>query len=617
MTIIESLRDARMLGALPKFADLSTWKAWLVFLCAIYGLPFGDLHGLVTEDEALTIFCACTGRTRYAPPPSGYAVPVAIVGRQAGKDAIAATIVAHEAVSAAPSPDGTERYALLLAQDQRSSVRTIFSTTVAPFDRVAAFKAMVPSDWRAMWRKARRADSLRLSNDVVVAAYPCRPSSVRGVRAVVAVLNEFDFYRSADGHSTATDMVAAVRPTLATTGGKLVILSSPYFADGPLANLHQKYFGRDDSDDVLVWQASAPTMNPTLPADYLRRMEQDDPEAYRSEVLGEFRAGVSVFFDAAALDACVDRGVRERMPVAGVRYAAGFDASGGRSDAAALSIARLEGSTPVEVVARVWPAPHNPAGVIAEACDELRRFGLTDVRGDKYAGEFVAEQFRLHGIRYVPLEQDRSQLYLALLPLVTAGQVRLLDTPETLRELRGLERRRSSAGRDRVDHRAGAHDDRANALAAAIVTLGPGRRCVSPLCSDPACQGRAGQMLLFGEEARRWEAAHPSLAAQQERRELEAQADAAIAAEAVDPAPVIDVMEAAAAGFSRLAHYLTARRPERGHALTRSREDRIAALYREKRRQEDIEADHAEREQSAQFVREQITRNGGAWFPGD
>jgi hypothetical protein len=34
-------------------------------------------------------------------------------------------------------------------------------------------------------------------------------------------------------------------------------------------------------------------MNPTLPADYLERTEQDDPEAYRSEVLGEFRAGIA------------------------------------------------------------------------------------------------------------------------------------------------------------------------------------------------------------------------------------------------------------------------------------------------------------------------------------
>ena len=34
--------------------------------------------------------------------------------------------------------------------------------------------------------------------------------------------------------------------------------------------------------------------------------------------------------------------------------------------------------------------------------------------------------------------RDRSQLYLEFLPLVNAGQVRLLDHPDCLRELRGL-----------------------------------------------------------------------------------------------------------------------------------------------------------------------------------
>ncbi|HSE68101.1 MAG TPA: hypothetical protein VLB12_14025 [Gemmatimonadales bacterium] len=54
-------------------------------------------------------------------------------------------------------------------------------------------------------------------------------------------------------------------------------------------------------------------MNPTLPENYLKRMEEDDPEAYRSEVLGEFRTGASALFDPEAIEACVERGVRERL----------------------------------------------------------------------------------------------------------------------------------------------------------------------------------------------------------------------------------------------------------------------------------------------------------------
>jgi hypothetical protein len=47
----------------------------------------------------------------------------------------------------------------------------------------------------------------------------------------------------------------------------------------------------------------------------------------------------------------------------------------------------------------------------------------------------------------------------------------LLDVPDLLRELRSLERRRGSSGRDRGDHRPGSHDDLANAVAGLVSLL--------------------------------------------------------------------------------------------------------------------------------------------------
>lgn len=470
MTIIEALADPRVLGGVPAFQDLSTWRRWLVFLAAVYGLPLLHLRDVVglPEDEALGIFREHTCRTIYDPPAGGYPEAAAIVGRQAAKTRIGATITDFEAIQAQPEPDGTETYCALVAQDQRASLRTLFSYAVAPFDTVSALARMVPSGWRALWRRARRADSLTLSNGVRLAVYPCRPQAVRGIRARVVVLDELAHFRSGEGYPTDTEMLRACRPCLATTRGKLIVLSSPYAQSGALYELHRKHYGRDESD-VLVWQASAPAMNPTLPADYLRRMEQDDPEAYRSEVLGEFRAGVSTFLDPDAMAACVEGGVRERAPVAGLSYVAFCDPSGGRHDAFTVAIAHADGERAVLDVVRAWPAPFNPAGVIAEACELLRRYRLHAVTGDRYSAEFAAEQFRSHDITYRSSERDRSALYLELLPLINAERAVLLDDGETLRELRGLERRRGSAGRDRVDHRPGARDDRANAIAGALV----------------------------------------------------------------------------------------------------------------------------------------------------
>jgi hypothetical protein len=452
MTIIEAIADRHLFGALSVFRELASWRAWLVFLRAAYGLPLSD------EDRAC--FQQHTGRSEYQPPPGGWPEVVCVVGRQSGKTRIAATVAAFEAATAAQESDGTELYGLLIAQDQRASVRTVFRYVRAPFDRVPMLAQVLTNS---------TADTLTLSNGCTVAAYPARPAAVRGLRARVVVLDELAFYRSSDNLPTDAEMLRAVRPCLATTGGKLFILSSPYAQCGALYDLHRKHYGRDDSP-VLVWQASAPQMNPTLSRDYIARMAQDDPEGYRSEVLGEFRAGVSTFLDPETVAASVETGVRERPPMPGIAYVAFDDpASGSGADAWTKAIAHRDRDRVVLDVLRTWSPPFNPSGVIAESAALSKAYGLHATTGDRYAPGFVLEGFRAHGITYAPSGQDRSALYLELLPLLNAGRVRLLDLPDLLRELRGLERRRGAAGRDRVDHAPGQHDDRANAAAGGLV----------------------------------------------------------------------------------------------------------------------------------------------------
>jgi hypothetical protein len=419
----------------------------------------------------------------YDPPAGGFAETVCIVGRQSGKTRIAATIASFEAVTARAEGDGTETYALLIAQDHRAALRALFRYAGAPFERVPVLARSVTD---------RKAEALTLESGCVLAAYPCRPQAVRGVRARVVVADELAFYRSSEGFPTDAEMLRAVRPTLATTRGKLVILSSPYAQAGALYDLHRKHFGRDGSP-VLVWQATAPAMNPTLPTDYLARMEQDDPDAYRSEVLGEFRGGVMTFLDPEALAACVELGVRERPPDrvvhgAGVgqtwtsrhRYVGYVDAaSGSGKDRFAIGIAHADGARAVLDVCRAWTPPFNPMGVIAEASTLFTTYRVTEVEGDRYAPGFVAEGFRSHGLTYRAAGRTSSEVFLETLPRVNAGTVVLLDLPELLTELRGLERRRGASGQDRVSHRPGAHDDRAVAACGAL--LRGAKRHVSPV----------------------------------------------------------------------------------------------------------------------------------------
>src|SRR5262249_42880270 len=178
-----------MLGGLPCLQDLSTWTNWLVFLKATYGLP------LTPAEEV--VFCTYTGLSRYRPPEHGWPEGVAITGRQGGKDRGASFIQAHEAMTALPEGDGTELYAVSIAQDQRSALRTAFSYVTAPFECV---------DELARHVIAPRAESWTLDNGVVLAAYPCRPESIRGLRACVVVCSELAFYRNSENQPVDVEM---------------------------------------------------------------------------------------------------------------------------------------------------------------------------------------------------------------------------------------------------------------------------------------------------------------------------------------------------------------------------------------------------------------------------
>jgi phage terminase large subunit-like protein len=147
-----------------------------------------------------------------------------VVARQSGKTRIAAAIATFEAISAEREP-GSDLFAILVAQDQPAALRTSFRYASAPFEASAILKRSVVS---------QTADTLALETGVTLAAYPYRPAAVRGLRARVVVVDELAFFISTDGRPTDTEMLRALRPCLATTGGKLIVLSSPYAQSGAL-----------------------------------------------------------------------------------------------------------------------------------------------------------------------------------------------------------------------------------------------------------------------------------------------------------------------------------------------------------------------------------------------
>jgi hypothetical protein len=99
----------------------------------------------------------------------------------------------------------------------------------------------------------------------------------------------------------------------------------------------------------------------------------------------------------------------------------------------------------------------------------LRSYGLSEVTGDAYSGEFVRELFRDKGIAYKVNKKPKSEIYIDLLPMLNSGRVALLDHPKMVAQLCGLERRTTrGTGRDVVDHAPNSHDDLINAAALSL-----------------------------------------------------------------------------------------------------------------------------------------------------
>ena len=318
----------------------------------------------------------------------------------------------------------------------------------------------------------RTAERIELRSGVSIEIRASDYRRVRGVTCLAAVVDEACFLRSEDSSTPDVELWRAVRPSLVTTGGPFIAISTAYAKRALLYSLWRKHHGRDDSD-TLVWVAPSTTMNPTLDAAVIDEALREDPTGARSEWLSMWREDVEEFLSEAALEAVTMPGRGELPPERSRRYVAFLDPSGGSQDAFALCIAHGEdrNGQPVAVVDLVDEVrpPFNAEDAVARFAATLGRFSLTTATADRFGGIWVAEAFQRHGVVIEQAAEPKSALYSAFLPLVTGRRVELLDRHGALVQLASLERRVRAGGRDVVDHPPGAHDDLANVVAGACV----------------------------------------------------------------------------------------------------------------------------------------------------
>jgi hypothetical protein len=461
MTILEAI-DRRDIFARWFTAD--TWHAWRVFLAALFGLP-------IAEGDA-ALYHRHTGRQQAPTEPAREAWVV--VGRRGGKSRIAALVATYLAVfrdySAVLAPGEVGTLAIIAAD--RKQARTILRYVSGFLEAVPMLQATVV---------ARTAETITLSNRVVIEVHTASWRTLRGYTLVGVVADELAFWRSEDAANPDHEILAGLRPGMATVPGALLLcISSPYARRGALWEAYTRHFGAE-RDPVLVWQADTAAMNPTVDPQVIADAYDADEAAASAEYGALFRQDVEGFVSREAVRAVVIPGRFELPFCRELAYQAFVDPSGGARDSMTLAVAHRDPKTSKLVLDCIREArpPFNPSSVVHDFITVLHAYRITSVVGDRYSGEWVREAFRtIGGVSYRVSERTKSEIYGEVLPLINGAQVELLDHKRMVAQLCALERRTARGGKDSIAEPPGpnSHDDVINAAAGAVVTARDGER---------------------------------------------------------------------------------------------------------------------------------------------
>jgi hypothetical protein len=448
-TLRRALADPNLLGdCLPG----DSWRVWRTLLIAAMGEAL--------DDDERAIFKQFTGREHE--PLQRVNELAFVVGRRGGKSRAISVLAAYLACLCDHRDAlvaGEVGVVLCISLDQRVS-KVILGYCAAAISNSPVLSSLFVR---------RTTDTIVLSNGVKLEVRPVSFRKLRGPSYVAVLGDEIAFWYTDGSYENPDDEVlAAVRPGLLTTGGPLIMASSAYARRGTLWDTFRRHYGPSGAPSVLVAKGTSKQFNPTLSQAEIDRALAADRVRNSAEYLSEFRSDIEGFVLLEVVETCVGDH-REILPAAGVRYFAFVDPSGGSSDSMTLAIAHRTRKKPdrvvvVDAIREVTP-PFSPQSVVDQFAALLKSYHVKRLIGDHYAGEFVREPFRAHGINYEPCAVPKSDLYRDLFPLLNSVKIVLPRHDRLVAQIVGLERRVGRSGKDSIDHAPNGHDDLANAVA--------------------------------------------------------------------------------------------------------------------------------------------------------
>jgi hypothetical protein len=246
------------------------------------------------------------------------------------------------------------------------------------------------------------ADALELTNGITLEVRPASFRKLRGPTYIAVIADELAFwYVDAAYANPDVEILNAVEPGLATTGGPLILASSPHARRGVLWEVFKRHHGPSGDPRILVAHGASRTLNPSLPQRVVDRALEKDHIRATAEYLAEFRTDVEGFVALEVVEGCVGSH-REMLPAPGVTYRAFVDPSGGSEDAMTLAIAHKTTSPDerviVDAVREVRP-PFSPSAVVDDFAVLLKSYRVSKVRPPDLIDFSMTPNRRLSAVR--------------------------------------------------------------------------------------------------------------------------------------------------------------------------------------------------------------------------
>jgi hypothetical protein len=458
----EALSDPKILGRALVGASWDGWKA-LLLACA----------GEVLTDQEREHFTRLTGREREPGDGVLSEVFLCIGGRRGGKSRAMATFCTwlSSCVSWEDCLSLGERGRCVIICPSMDQSRLVLDYVKALFHDNQLLSTLIENELQ---------DELHLKRRIIFEVQAASAAHSRGRTAIAVFCDESAFLKSGDAVNSDEDVVTALRPSLLSTGGPLLLTSSPAGAEGLVYQLFKRHYGPQGDARCIVAKGSTIDLNPVARRSIIDKAYEQDSEAASAEYGGEFRSPQTAFVTRELIEKCIDSGINERPVLPGVQYLAYCDsASGTGRDSFALSIGHRSRDKDRDVVVidliREQRPPFNPLTTIEAVCEHLRRFGIREISGDQYGKPHIST-FARHGITYRIPRDDTSAVYLHSLPSWVSGSVVMLDqNPRAVDQLCSLKRQIGQAGREFVRHpnNAHAHDDLAVVICGVIYLCTP------------------------------------------------------------------------------------------------------------------------------------------------